>query len=229
MVAALVQQTGAASGTATLSTAATAHNCLIACLQGYGASTISGVTSAASVDHWASLVAVSGAGQVAAVWIDPDCAGGNTTVNFTAAGASQLNIQAYEFSGLGNAPAMDVTPSTHLVSTTPNAGTYTSNATAAADATDVWVGMYAGNDASSFSASGAVSPWNSQSATSQVISHLYTSLVSGYQIPGTSGTVTYSGSSSTSGAVYAVIALAIKPGSTSMPAGTAGSFLSFFA
>jgi hypothetical protein len=227
VTAAFVQQAAGPSGTAALTSPATGGNCLIACLQAYGASSIGGVTSAASPDRWVAVKTVSGGGQVLAVWIDPDCANGSSTVNFTAPGASMQNICVFEFSGVGSSPAVDVFV-TNLLSASPNTRSWTTNATAAtAHASDVQIGVLAGNSSSLLAVAGASSPWNSQ-GTGQRTGGVYAEIAAGYQIPGTTGTVTYTAAASTTGAVWAGIAVAITPGGGA-GAGASGSFMQFFA
>lgn len=225
MTATLRQQTSAPSGTATWPSNTVTGNCLVACLHAYGASSIGAVTSASSADTWRSLVAVPGAGQVIAVWMAPATSGGAATANFTASGATQQNIQCYELAGMGASPTVDVSV-THLDSTSPNTSAWSTGATASAGASDVRIGMLAGTTSSLLSVNGAGSPWNSQSSSGSRVSGNYAVMVSGYYIPGSSGSVTYTATASTNGALWAGIALAITPGSAG-GAGS-GSFLPFF-
>lgn len=226
MTATLVQQAASPNGTATWPSNTTPGNTLVACLHAYGASSIGAVTSASSADTWRSLVAVPGGGQVIAVWMAPATAGGAATVNFTASGATQQNIQCYELAGMGASPSVDVDV-THLDATAPNTSAWSTGATASAGASDVRIGMLAGNTSSLLTLNGAGSPWNSQSPSGSRAGGNYAYLVSGYEIPGTSGTVTYTATASTNGALWAGIAIAITPGSAGGGSG-AGSFLPFF-
>lgn len=227
MAVTFVQSASDPSGAADFASPTTPGNCVVAFLQAYGASAIGGVVSgASSADRWASAVEVDGAGQVAAIWLDPGCEGGDTAMSFTAAGATQQNIQVMEFAGAGNAPVLDVPAATNLVTTTPNSTAWTSGATAAAtSAADLWLGLYASNDGSLYSATEPGSPWNCpESVTTQNVSHEYTRMTGGYQIPAATGTVTFSGIASTNSSVYAAIAIALTPGSSS---GGSGLLLAF--
>lgn len=226
MTATLRQQAASPNGTATWGSNTVTGNCLIACLHAYGASSIGAVTSASSADTWRSLIAVPGGGQVIAVWMAPATAGGAATCNFTASGATQQNIQCYELAGMGASPVVDVSV-THLDATAPNTSSWSTGATASAGASDVRIGMLAGNTSSLLALSGAGSPWNSQSSSGSRVSGNYAYMVSGYQIPGTSGTVTYTATASTSQALWAGIAIAITPGAAGGGSGAAG-FLEFF-
>ena len=230
MTAAYVQSGSNTSGTASLSSHTTIGNCLIACVQAYGASSIGAVTTGSSHDNWAALLTVSGGGQVAAIWIDPACTVSKSSITFTASGASMLNIQAYEFSGMGNAPVLDV-DSTHLQTTTGSTS-WSAGPTASADAPDLRLGMFAGNLGSvGWTSTTPGSPWNCpQGVTKQTgAGNESAALVAGYYIPGTSGTVTFSGTSGSSSADWAAIAAGVTPGTSGGGGGSsAGSFLAFF-
>jgi hypothetical protein len=221
MTAAFVQSSSGAGSSTTLGSNAAAGNCLIACVQAYGASSVSKVTLGGSNDNWSSLITVSGGGQVIAVWLDPDCNGSASNVAFTASDATIQNIFAFEFSGMGNAPALSVTPASSLVTTVPNTTSWASGTTASAPAGTVQIGMLAGNSSSLLAISGAGSPWNSAAGEVQRVSSVYGGLVADYQIPGSAGTVSYSATTSTNQAVHAGIALALTPGSVTVTAGSA--------
>ena len=232
MTAAYVQSAAATSGTASFASNTTIGNCLIACVQAYGASSISAVTTGSSGDHWTQVKALTGGlGQVIAIWIDPACTVSNSSVTFTASGGTSLNIQAYELSGMGNAPVLDVEVS-RTQSSFGSTTSWTSGTTSSAGATDLRLGMYAGNYVSvsgNYTVTAPTSPWNCpEGVTTQQAGSVQTNLVSGYYIPGTSGTVTFSSTSAITSTFWAAIAMAITPGSTG-GGGSAGSFLPFFA
>jgi hypothetical protein len=227
-VTAFVQSGSDTSGTAAFGRNTTVGNCLIACVQAYGASSVGAVTTGSSHDNWTALKTVSGGGQVAAIWIDPACTVSKSTVTFTASGASMLNIQAYEFSGMGNAPVLDVIAS-HLQTTTGTTA-WSSGATPSAAAADLRIAMFGGNDgSSSYSTAPPASPWLlPEGITRQTgAGNESVVLVSGYFIPGTTGTVTFNSTTGTSASTWAAIAAGVLPGSTG-GGSSAGSFLPFF-
>jgi hypothetical protein len=226
LTAAFVQSASDAAGSVSLGSPTTPGNCVVGCLQAYGASSISAVTSGSglSADSWSSLFALSGAGQVIAVWIDPGCEGGDSSVAFTAPGASMQNIFAFEFSGMGNAPTLAVTPATSLVTTSPNSTSWATGSTASVPPGSVCIGMLAGNSTTTLGVNGAGSPWNSTTGVAQRPSTTYAALVADYQIPGSAGAISYSGGASTNQALHAGICLALTPGS----AATGSALLSFF-
>lgn len=232
MTATLVQSAADTTGTATFGVNTTIGNCLVACVQALGSSHISAVTTGSSSDHWSSLQEVSGGSQVIAIWVDPASTVSKATVTFTASGASQLNIQAYEFASMGTAPALDGTPATDLVTTTPNSTSWSSGSVSAANGTDVWIGMFGGVGPSGYSVTGPASGWNIPGGTTGRFSGFSeTQMVSGYEIPGSAGSVNFSGTASLTTAKYAVIALALTPGSGGGGGGggsSTGSFLPFF-
>ena len=232
MTAAYVQSAASASGTAAFGANTTIGNCLVACMQAYGSSSISAVTTGSSGDHWTQVKAVTGGlGQVIAIWIDPACTVSKSSVTFTASGGSQLNIQAYEFSGMGNAPVLDVEV-TRTQSGFGSTTSWTSGTTSSAGAADLRVGLYGGNvssGGSSYTVTAPSSPWNCpQGVTTPPAGVAQTNLVSGYYIPGTSGAVTFASTQAITGVLWAAIAMAITPGSTG-GSGNTGSFLPFFA
>jgi hypothetical protein len=230
VTASFVQSGSGTAATASFSANTTIGNCLVACVQGYGASSVSAVTTGSSGDHWTQLKAVSGAsGQVCAIWIDPACTVSRSSVTFTASGGTQMNIQAYEFAGMGAAPVLDGAPASKVV-TGVNSTSWTAGPAVSSSTADIWIGMYAGNNSGVLSASTSAAGWSDPEGSTNGGSGAgpYTSLVSAYQIPGTAGSFSLTGGVGTNRSVYGAIALAITPGTSGGGGSSAGSFLPFF-
>lgn len=214
--------------TATLSSPATAGNCLVACIGGHNINVVTGVTSSASADNWgtAGAVTASAGAETCEIWTDPGCAGGNTTVTCSVTNSGLVIMQVFEFAGVASGSPVDGTPASAV--SVPQTTSWSSGATGTASAGDLVIGASCGyNGASAYTLTGPSSPWTNEAyiATSQ--SSIWTRLIAGYQVLSGSGTATYSGtSSSAQGWGAAAIALKAAGGGG---AGSAGSFLPFFA
>jgi hypothetical protein len=214
--------------TATLTTPATAGNCLVACIGGHSTSTVTAVTSAASQDQWGTTAAVtaSAGAETCEIWIDPDCAGGNTTVNITTTNGGLIILQVFEFSGVAAISPIDGTPASAV--SIPQTTSWSSGATGTASSGDLVIGASCGYEgASAYTLTGPSAPWTNEAyiATSQ--SSIWVRLIAGYQMLSGSGTATYSGTASQA-QTWGAAAVALKAAGGG-GGGSAGSFLPFFA
>jgi hypothetical protein len=164
------------------------------------------VTLGGSAGNWASQVTLTTAlaGQVA-LWADPNCAGGQTSVAITQNGpGASLAAQVYEISGLVTTSPLDASSSNGPTSLTTSS--WTSNASGTTtQATEIAIGVVGGynNAGSSTTLTGPSSPWTNET---QVTPSTGVFLLSGYNILSSTGTVTYSGTSNISGTNNAYIA-----------------------
>lgn len=233
MTITLVQTAAASSGTAdvsaltvTLGGLATAHNCLVACIGGFDVGAVVNVTSSGSPDHWGTTAAVTEDLTVTTceIWVDPNCAGGNTTVTVAVTNPGLLMAQVFEFSGvLASSPA-DVTTvngSASIANTSWSSGTssaYTSG--------DVLVGMCASSNASVlYTMTGPSSPWINEASVGANVAPNFARMIAGYQVTSGGGTMAYAGTN-TGFVRYGAAAVALK--ATGGGSGAAGSFLPFF-
>jgi hypothetical protein len=168
----------------------TAGNCVVVVLGIYtaaGAPSVSGVTLGGAAGNFAAGAAANTTGggdfQGLFIWVDPNCAGGQTAI---AVSGSNLTfplgiggLMAYEFSGAVTASIVDKTSTdTGGVSTT-----WTSLATATTTvANEIWVGGCLNGS----NPTGPASPWVNVAAPPN-------GFVSGYQIATATGAATYSG------------------------------------
>lgn len=232
MTIALVQAASATSGTSNahaqavaLATPATAHNCLVACVAGYNCNAVEAVTSAASQDGWGTSAAVSAtsASVTCEIWVDPDCAGGNATVNAGVTTAGLLMVQVFEFSGVLASAPVDVTVSADSLAVTNTS--WSSGTSGAYQAGDVLVGMCStSNAATLYTMTGPSSPWVNEASIGANVAPNLARMIAGYQVTTGGGTMTYAGTNS--GFVrYGAAAIALKAVSSG---GSTGSFLPFF-
>jgi len=197
MTISVVQTKAANSLTVTLASPTTAGNCLIVCVASLNATTpasISGITLGGSADNFAAAVSNTAQTASAFIWVDPNCAGGQTSVVIS---GSHLTVSAgnggvivYEVSGLAASSVADKTSSSNAASGT----TWTSAATATTtQASEFWVGV-----ADAFNPVGPSSPWSNTAAG--------TSAIAGQQIVSSTGTATYNGTCTNTGPVAAAVA-----------------------
>ena len=116
--------------------ATTAGSCLVVCLNAFNggaATTISGITLGGSADHWQSAVGVTTNAEASLIWVDPNCAAGQTAVVISGANLAvdtgDGGVVVYEVAGLGTTFAALV-DQTHTG--TANTGTAWSSGTTAA-------------------------------------------------------------------------------------------------
>ena len=215
--------------TVTLSSPATAGNCLVACIGGHSINVVTAVISSASADNWGTAAAVtaSAGAETCEIWADPGCAGGNTTVSCSTTNGGLVIMQVFEFAGVAASSAVDVIASAVSI---PQTSSWSSGSTGTAQAGDVIVGASCGfGGAGAYTLTGPSSPWTTEAyiATSQ--SSIWTRLICGYQVLSGSGSATFPGTSSQAQAWGAAeVALKAAGGGGGGGGGSAGSFLPFF-
>ena len=217
--------------TVTLPNPPAAGNCLVACIGGHNANTVSSVVLGFSdADNWAAALTNDVGAITGEIWIDPDCDGSSAGVTIHTANAGQINAQVFEFSGVSTSP-LDV--STSAQNLTPSSS-WSSGTSGTAAAGDAWIGMCSGYAGVIYSLTGPSSPWTNEavltnsSGTPQVFSRF----IAGYQVSSSAGTVTYAGVStgSPNTQVYAALAISLTAAGGGGGGGAAtGSFLPFFA
>jgi hypothetical protein len=172
----------------------------------FGAGTTAGNTVVVAISHFESTartvssVLLGGAagnfGQLAnavsvtpfqscAIWADPNCAGGQTSITITLSGAaSDISAVAWEVSGLLSTS----TPSSLLDKSSTNSGSgssWTSSATATTtQASELWVGVASASN----TPTGPSSPWTNTEPAGDS-----TFIMAGVQVASSTGTATYSG------------------------------------
>jgi hypothetical protein len=198
--------------TVTLSKATTAGNCLVCCLTS-GASTdsptISGITLGGVADNWAAAASGGGGAGVeyAAIWIDPNCKGGQTSVVITLTGGSGSGgVGAYVF----EVPSLLTSPLDAAPAGVTGSGTaFTTNAT----------GTLAQPSEIAFAVVGAPSgaapiippgsPWQEQTAIGVAG---FLTMTAAYQVVTTAGSLIYNGTLAASSTWAAcIITLKISP------------------
>lgn len=205
---------GSATVTVTLSST-TAGSCLIMCglSQVTSGSAFTGVTLGGSAGNWAAQVTDQTApiGTVA-IWADPNCAGGQTSVVVTQSAADLMAVDVYEVSGLALTSPLDKT-SQNAIAGTQSTQAWTSNATATTtQASEFWVGITGGynNLFTAVTVTGPSSPWTNEAQLTPVTGVFS---LSGYQITSSTGAATYSGTANTTGTnlFYIAIAATFQP------------------
>jgi hypothetical protein len=197
-------ETGSNSGTLTLGAGTTGGNCLVA-LAGINTSGIdydlAGITLGGSADNWGSLLFRAGTdASDIAIWADPDCADGQTSVTVTGASdVSSLSVDLYEVSGL--APTLGGLldrSAQHEVDGTGAAWTSTATATTT-QSSEIAFGVLGGfnNAGSNPALTGPSSPWVNSSPMNPVTAVFF---MSGYNILSSEASVTYNGTSNMTGA-----------------------------
>lgn len=195
MAITVVQSTqgSSASGTtvsASFASNTTAGNCVIAVIASNISNTVSGVTLGGAAGNFAQSV-VSSTHSLAAIWSDPNCAGGQKAVSATLGTSSGNVIFIYEVSGLATSSVVDVTHTGAAATSAFSSGSVTSTV-----ANEIWVGL--GN--ATLTPTGPSSPWiNNTTETSN-------DCVAGYQIVSSTGSAVYSGTLSGAALSDAVVA-----------------------
>jgi len=213
--------------TVTLPSPATAGNCLVACIGGHNANAVTALYSSASQDQWGTTAAVtaSASAETCEIWIDPACAGGNTTVSCSVTNSGLVIMQVFEFSGVASGSPVDGTPASAV--SVPQVSSWSSGASGTASAGDVVIGASCGfNGSGAYTLTGPSSPWTNEAYIATSLSSIWVRLIAGYQVLSGSGTATYSGTSSAAQS-YGAAAIALKAAGSG-GAGSAGSFLPFF-
>lgn len=223
--------TSGTSGTVNVTiSAATAGNCLVANVNVVGSAgtpSVSGVKTGSNVENWAKGVEVDDATNTAcsAIWVDPNTAGGGTTVAVTVAfnatatttNSVTVMVDAFEFSGVVTSSPVDktTTGATGQTSTSWSSGTTST----ISQASEVLIGTMTATAASgSTTVTGPSSPWTNESVISSTVAFSGTSFdcyaLSGYQIVSSTGTATYNGTTSSS-SIWDSVALTLKGAASS--------------
>lgn len=178
----------ATSVTVTLSST-TAGNTLIACIYS-GAASISSVKSGTNVENWASRTLLNTAtiGPVA-IWSDPSCGGGATSVVVTQASSQPMGVFVYEFPGVWTFDVAAAGGS--VVETSKNFSSGSSGTLSTTS--DLLIGMVAGYNASAAAmtiTTAPASPWVNQTEVTWLT---YTFLYTSYMNATATTAQTYSG------------------------------------
>lgn len=196
-----VVQTASGNGTTlSFASATTAGNCVVVCFLDNGSLTtpsVSAMTLGGSAGNFAALVtSTNSAGhQLATIWADPSCAGGQTAIAVTEASGNHPVIIAYEISGIASASPLDKSSTGNASSGTWSSGT-TATTTQAAEA---WVGCAVINNTPP---TGPGAPWTNTNQTNST-----TQAIAGQQITSSTGTATYNGTSGSTNWAAAVVTL----------------------
>lgn len=179
------------TATATLAPT-TAGNCLVVCFGSNAGTTnpqISAITLGGSADNWqAARTAYNSSFSNAAVWVDPDCAGGQTAVAITCTGGTGLvpGIAGYVF----EVPGVQAVPVDQGAGANSGATAWSTGATGAlAQASEIAFGVV-GTPTSSVAINGPAAPWVLE--TKATVSGAL-GVLAGYQLPATAAALTYAG------------------------------------
>lgn len=221
MTATLVQSksatgTSGTSLTVTLNSPTTAGNCLIACAGTVDATnpTISGITLGGSAGNWASgNTAYNNSYINAGIWIDPNCAGGQTSVVISFAGDSGggpvTDAWVMEWSGLALTSPVDKAPA----GSNGGASSWSSGSTGTlSQANELAIGVVYYQTSGSLTTPG--SPWTELAQVGA------TNLLGvGYQVVSATTALTYSGTG-TGGGSYGTCILTLKVAATTPVSGS---------
>lgn len=199
--------------TLTLPSPTSSGSCLVVCMSGHtGATTnptINGVTLGGSVDNFASLIPAGGSTDesISAIWADPSCAVGQTSVviTFGSATSPRYMASAYECPGLAStiAALLDKSAASALGA---NGTSWSSGSTATTtNANQLWVGLTTSDGTT---ITGPASPWVN---TAEIIpSGAASDFMSGYQVRSSTGAAAYAGTFSPTGSYNAAV-VALNP------------------
>ena len=188
--------------TATFGSPTTGGNTLVACVTTHGSTTdpaVSTITIGGAADNWQAAVTDPGSVQYGgAIWYDPNCAGGQTSVVLNCTGGVGASLPGvylavYEVSGVLVFDKGSNGDSSASVTT------WTSGATATTtQANEIFVGVAMGGNA--LPTVTGVGTWNTQSTVAGNFDQ-----ISGTQIVSSTGTATFSGTQTT-GPYIAIVA-----------------------
>jgi hypothetical protein len=199
--------TSGTSLTITLSSATTAGNCLIVVLGAQEATDnpqITGITLGGSAGNFASAnTAYNNSNVNSAIWIDPNCAGGQTSIVITmgsgSGGTPLTAAYALEFSGVATASPLDKAPTGQNGS----ASSWSSGSTGTlSQSSEVAIGVVF-TDSSGITSPG--SPWTELGTLTTGSSRL----AAAYQIVSATTALTYNGTTSSS-SDYGCCAVTLK-------------------
>lgn len=204
-MALLVQsQPGSGSGsslTVTLGSATSPGNCLIVCTETYSSLTapgVTGVTLGGSAGNFASAVTKSVSstnGVMGAIWADPGCAGGQTSVVISYSASAVLSFAwVMEWSGLATASVVDKT----ISGATTNGTSWSSGSSGTlTNSSELVVGMVASSSTSTTTLVVPGSPWTELAKQSGTSAGIGAVLGVGYQLVTSTSALTYNGTDST--------------------------------
>jgi hypothetical protein len=194
----------------------------------YGDSpSITSVKTNGATENWAAAkteVDGNGGGDAVTLWVNPGTGGSQTVINVawsfggTASSTAQgfILIDLYEISGVLTSSVTDATAGSYGTGST----SWSSTATATtSQASEIAIGVFGGIELTpaTMTVTGPSSPWTNQTTRTTTVNVSGTTynvyLKSGYNILSSTGTVTYSGTVSSSNNNYAAAAVTLK-GST---------------
>jgi hypothetical protein len=190
--------------TITLDSATTAGNGLIVFLAASGTTSnptsVTGITLGGVADNFSQVSTFGGGSDagIGAVWLDLNCAGGQTSVAITTTGGSgTLAVMAtvYEWSGLYPVSPFDQTANSVSSGSTSWTSTATPTTTQAAE---VWIGAVFTTVSSAGTITGPSSPWTNLTQVNQTQGSFEDRWMSGYQVVAATGAATYNGTVSPS-------------------------------
>lgn len=200
------------SVTITLDGATTAGNALIVMLAASGTTanptSVSSITLGGVADNFAQVTTYGSGSDAAigAVWLDLNCAGGQTSVVITVAGGTgtlAITASVYEFAGLYPVSPFDQTANS--VSSGSTSWTSTASPTTT-QATEIWIGGVFTTDTGAGTITGPSSPWTNLAQVSQAQGSFNDRWMSGWQQVAATGTATYNGTVSPSSQWIAKVA-----------------------
>jgi hypothetical protein len=174
--------------------------------------TISGVTLGGSAGNFVQAATATGLnstanfGVISAIWIDPNCAGGQTAIAVSGSElfGTEYGLALYEISGLATSP-LDQISQNGDDSGGSAITAWTSNATSTtANATEIWIGQ-AG---SAYAVTGPSSGWTNVYPGSGGVGT--STAVAGYQIVAAEGTANYSGTMTSNSYPYAAVVITLQ-------------------
>jgi len=226
----LVQsKSGTGTGTSltvTLTSATGSGNCLIVGAVCSGTSSngsVSGVTLGGAAGNFAQAATIGGSGDggIAAFWVDPSCAGGQTSVVVSVTGGTgtqTIFVWADERDDIAAAAPVDKTAGAVAASGT----SWSSGATATtSQASEVWYGIVFGIGATGPTITGPASPWVNHTQVNAAVGTSNGAMTTGYDVVASTGACTYNGtfdlSSEWAAAAMTLTAAAAGPGAAFVP------------
>jgi hypothetical protein len=207
--------TSGTSCTVTLGAATGSGNTLVAVMYA-GAASISSITLGGGTDNWGHRADIDTAsvGDVA-IWSDPGCAGGQTSIVVTQATSNPLGVIVYELPGNCS---LDVAGSGH--GQNDGAAGFTAGTTGTTNHANEWwiavVGGFDGSGATVTMTTPPSSPWvNEPILNYDTYAYIYTS----YQATTSTGTPTYTGTASPASGVNcygSIVATFVQAGGTTV-------------
>src|SRR5258708_32368133 len=191
MAISVVQSTKFTGSSGSFVSNTAAGNCVVVCVADNGptgAALVSAVTLGGSADNFAQAISASASThQMAAIWVDKNCAGGVKTIAVTISGGSDPIVFIYEVSSIDTASPVDKT-----AGATGTSNAWSSGATATTTvANEIFIGLGSVHD------QGTVTPpagFTNQAVTAG--GGAINQAVAGFNIVAATGTATYTGTAS---------------------------------